>query len=120
MFVAIEAAINLTLNVLNRLPTHIIVIQVKKNIFIINFVKNKGQRWPAPMPCGWMDAKHVCVLMKAMRPGAMATEVIIMIITLRPMESIHGVIPIGETGNATPSFYQRRLNAIQVGSVLMD
>ena len=40
-----------------------------------------------------IDAKYACVLIPAMPPGAMVAKVIIMIInTLRPTESIHGVI----------------------------
>ena len=40
------------------------------------------------------DAKHVCVSITVMPPGAMASEVIIMIITLTTIRRIHGVIPI--------------------------
>ena len=58
---------------------------------------------------GRMDVKHVCVLITAIAPGAMATEVIIMIPTLRNMERIHGAIATGRTGNATPYFFQRGL-----------
>ena len=68
------------------------------------FVEERGQtRSPAPMTYGRTDVKHVCVLITAIAPGAMATEVIFMISTLRNTEIIHGVIPIGETGNAIPS-----------------
>ena len=52
----------------------------------------------------WLDGCEACMCFnKAMTPGAMATEVIFMISTLRNTEIIHGVIPIGETGNAIPS-----------------
>ena len=40
------------------------------------------------------DAKHVCVSITVMPPGAMASEVIIMIITLTTIRRIHRVIPI--------------------------
>ena len=59
------------------------------------FVEERGQtRSPAPMTYGRTDAKHVCVLIPAMPPGAMATEMLFMIPTLRNMERIHGVIPM--------------------------
>ena len=83
-----------------------------------------------PIPRGVTDAKHVCVLTTAMPPGVMALKVIIMIIilliimiiTLWNMERIHGVIPIGETGNAIPSFEKKvgMLVVLPIGSVLAD
>ena len=93
--VAYEAANNLTLSVLKLRG---IVIQVKQMLSLETVVK----RTIVPIPTGVTDAKHVCVLIMAMPPGAMASKVIFMIITLRNMETIHGVIPIGETGNAIP------------------
>ena len=65
-----------------------------------------------PLICGGMDAKHVCVIIPAMPPGAMASKGIIMIITLGPTVKIHGVMTSGRTENATPTPYQQKTELV--------
>jgi hypothetical protein len=66
-----------------------------------------------------MDAKHVCVIIPAMPPGAMASKGIIMIITLGPTAKIHGVMTSGRTENATPTPDQHH-SFVQYTIVLVD
>ena len=108
---------NLTLSVLLTIVIQLLFMICRR---LIRVVKPTN----VPILCGGTDAKHVCVLMPAIPSGAMAGEVIIMIPTLTNMERIHGVIPIGQTGNAiqpiSTQLNHRVLNAKLVGSVLMD
>ena len=67
-----------------------------------------------------MDVRRVCVLIRAIRPGAMAHEMSTRISTLTNMERIPGVIPIGKTGTAILFSGTVRLRATIAGSVKAD